>query len=339
VEDAAVDKLPEEPPLQPPAKAARVGEEGHAKAAHVGEEGHAKAAHVGEEGHAKAARAGEEGHAKAARAGEEGHAKAARAGEEGHAKAAHVGEEGHAKAARVGEEGHAKAAKGGADGAAPVAPVDAAASGASGKKEKAQQRGPAGRRARGEEGEPAILEVREEDLVAGQKALAGAKKTGGKERPRPEERVTSRPEPTRKAGGKGEGIDRPVPSEGAHPKALERAADRREPVADRAGIATRRSTPPGPQAPVLSLSKGRYVLQLFGVHNKSSALRTLARGDLGGRPQSIITSRGGKEFYILYLEGFKSREEAQAAARRLPPDLQRLGPWPRPAAEMERLPR
>jgi septal ring-binding cell division protein DamX/type II secretory pathway predicted ATPase ExeA len=83
--------------------------------------------------------------------------------------------------------------------------------------------------------------------------------------------------------------------------------------------------------------RGRYVLQLFAVHHRAAAQAAMARRDLAARPYLITTQRDGKPWYIVLYGDYATPQEAQAAARRLPPDLQRQHPWPRLAQGLAHL--
>jgi DamX protein len=81
----------------------------------------------------------------------------------------------------------------------------------------------------------------------------------------------------------------------------------------------------------------RYVIQLFGSHDQSAALKYAQRSDLAGHTAIYTTLRDQQTLYVVVYGLYASRAEAVSASSRLPAEVARLKPFPRSVGEVQRL--
>ncbi len=122
----------------------------------------------------------------------------------------------------------------------------------------------------------------------------------------------------------------PAPKPAPEPKPLPRAT----PTA---------ATPPRPASPVpqtshsgpkgeawlLAQPSSRYTVQLTGTREHQAALDFIRTHRLGAEAAVFRTLLSGKDWYVVVLGSYPSRDAAIAAIARLPPALRRHGPWAR----------
>ncbi|MCC7411753.1 MAG: AAA family ATPase [Gammaproteobacteria bacterium] len=101
--------------------------------------------------------------------------------------------------------------------------------------------------------------------------------------------------------------------------------------------APRESAPAGAHGPQwLAAQPGeRYVLQLFGSHERAAAMKFLRDARLGDRGAWFTVTHEGKPWHVIVTGPFRNRAEAVAALAELPPRLRALKPWPRSIANIQ----
>jgi DamX protein len=74
--------------------------------------------------------------------------------------------------------------------------------------------------------------------------------------------------------------------------------------------------------------KNHYTLQLMGLSKEESAEKFLAKHSLA-KASYVHTRLHGKDWYVVLYGKYKTAEDAMAAVKKLPEELQALKPWPR----------
>jgi DamX protein len=121
------------------------------------------------------------------------------------------------------------------------------------------------------------------------------------------------PEPARPAAAP------PGPEPGAkkaEPPAIEPAPAKAPPVR-------------GDERWLLAQPPGHHTVQLFGSHDEKAAARFRDAQTLKDRVALYRTRRDGKDWYVVVVGSFATREAAQRAIQGLPAPLKRNNPWPR----------
>lgn len=81
----------------------------------------------------------------------------------------------------------------------------------------------------------------------------------------------------------------------------------------------------------------RYVIQLFGSHDQSAALKYAERPELAGHTAIYTTLHDQQLLYVVVYGLYASRAEAVSAIGRLPAEVVRLKPFPRSVGEVHQL--
>jgi DamX protein len=145
---------------------------------------------------------------------------------------------------------------------------------------------------------------------------------------------------------------RPVASEPVEPT---RSSPPPEPVAKAPSTPPARepapSEPPRPPAPrpeaaaqesfrgdegwLLGQAPGNFTVQLFGSHDRQAAERFKETHRLKDRLATYRTNRDGKDWYVVVVGSYGTRDAAQRAIQNLPPEVKRNNPWPRSVASVQ----
>ncbi|GEM_PF-1190825 len=112
-----------------------------------------------------------------------------------------------------------------------------------------------------------------------------------------------------------------------------------------AAITAGRATPPAAdntraphdEAWLRRQSTARYVIQLFGSHDRNAALKYAQRPDLSGHTAIYTNRRETPPLHVVVYGLYASREEAAGAVARLPADVAREKPFPRSVGEIQQL--
>jgi len=83
----------------------------------------------------------------------------------------------------------------------------------------------------------------------------------------------------------------------------------------------------------VSAPSGPFTLQLAGVRNRGSLEALVAELENPERYEIMTTTLEGRPWYVLTHGRFETAEAARAAMERLPQELKRNSPWPRPLSD------
>jgi DamX protein len=89
------------------------------------------------------------------------------------------------------------------------------------------------------------------------------------------------------------------------------------------------------EAWLLAQPANSFTVQIFGSHDPRAAERFKAGNRLKDRTAMYRTSRGGKDWYVVVVGSYATREAAQRAVQGLPPEVKRNNPWPRNLATVQ----
>ncbi len=91
---------------------------------------------------------------------------------------------------------------------------------------------------------------------------------------------------------------------------------------------------PGGTVPLVDVPPDYYVVQLVALASKEALEEYAARKGLHGMSAARV-ERDGKLFYVLLLGIFRDRQDADAAAANLPPELEDFDPWVRRVGSLQ----
>ena len=86
---------------------------------------------------------------------------------------------------------------------------------------------------------------------------------------------------------------------------------------------------------LLAQPGGNYTVQIFGSHDVRATERFKNSYRLKDRTAVYRTGRDGKDWYVIVVGSYGTREAAQRAIQGLPPEVKRNNPWPRNLASVQ----
>jgi DamX protein len=120
----------------------------------------------------------------------------------------------------------------------------------------------------------------------------------------------------------------PAPAVRAEPPAAEPAAPSR-PADNVPKPPARAATRVGDEAWLLEQAPGNYTVQIFGSHEHEAVERFKRGSRLKDRLAWYRTSRNGRDWYVVVMGSYASRDAARRAIAALPAEVKRNNPWPR----------
>lgn len=94
---------------------------------------------------------------------------------------------------------------------------------------------------------------------------------------------------------------------------------------------------PGPKGEAVVLDEERFAIQLIGFRSESSVAPFVKEFGIADTARFLHTRSQDRDWYLVLLGVYVSRDEAMAALKALPPRLRELEPWVRPLSAGSRL--
>lgn len=131
-------------------------------------------------------------------------------------------------------------------------------------------------------------------------------------------------------------VEKPTPTKvSMDAKIAKLRAQREETKPAKATSGSRNASPEQQAVWVKGMAPDHYTLQLLGGANEG-AIKEFVQANGSYRKMGYFeTSRGGQPWYVVLYGDFSSREQAVAAASKLPSKLRSSQPWPRSAGDIQ----
>ena len=108
------------------------------------------------------------------------------------------------------------------------------------------------------------------------------------------------------------------------------------PVVQAKPVVIVKKQPEKPKNPILTKSKQHYTFQLLGTSNEANLKRFIKTNKLGSETYYYHTKRNNKDWYVLIYGDYENKAQASAAKKQLPSKVQKLNPWLRRYADVQK---